>query len=121
MQGQSILAGKLSPARKIFSANVGDELKITEDRKTWIVDESKISPPFYQLGQANLVVCDKWFSLDLRNPQLSYGDVEGSTASCPRDAIPSPEEAEAILVQHLSTERYDVTKLPIGIPVTGRQ
>jgi Sulfatase len=119
MQGQSILTPDLSPARKILSANVGDELMVTEDRQTWVVDESKISAPFYDLGKVNLIVCQKWFSLDLRNPKLSYGDVEGSTASCPPNAIPSPEQAEEILVQHLSIERYDVTKFPGGIPITG--
>jgi arylsulfatase A-like enzyme len=119
MQGQSILSPDLSPSREILSANVGDELMVTEDRRTWVVDESKISPPFYDLGKINLVVCDRWFSLDLRNPELSYGDVEGSTASCPQDVIPSPEEAEAILVQHLSIDHYDMTKFPVGIPITG--
>jgi hypothetical protein len=92
---------------------------LTEDRRTWIVDESKISPPFYQLGKINMVICQKWFALDLRDPGLSYGEVEGSTASCPENAVPSPEQAEEILLQRLSDERYDVTKFPLGIPVTG--
>jgi hypothetical protein len=119
MQGQSMLSGDLSPARKIFSANVGEELMLTEDRRTWVVNESKIFAPFYHLGKVNMVVCDKWFSLDLRNPELSYGTVEGSTASCPSDAIPSPEQAKEILIQHLFDAHYDVTKFPVGIPVTG--
>ena len=121
MQGQSILAADRSPARRIFSANVANELKLTEDRRTWIMDESKISPPFYQLGEVNLVVCDQWFSLNLENPELSYGEVEGSTASCPRNALPSPEQAKEILLQHLFKERYDVANFPMGIPVTGGQ
>ncbi|HEX9330457.1 MAG TPA: sulfatase-like hydrolase/transferase, partial [Anaerolineales bacterium] len=82
MQGQSILVADLSRARPILSANVVDELMITEDRRTWILDESKISAPFYQLGKINMVVCQKWFSLNLRDPQFSYGEVQGSTASC---------------------------------------
>ena len=119
MQGQSILTSDLSPSRGILSANVGDELMITEDRRTWVVDESKISPPFYDLAKVNLIVCQKWFSLDLRNPKLAYGDIEGSTASCPQNAIPSPQHAEEILLQHLFAEHYDVTNFPRGIPITG--
>jgi membrane-anchored protein YejM (alkaline phosphatase superfamily) len=119
MQGRSLLENELSPSRKIFSANVGEELMLTEDRRTWIVDESKISAPFYQLGKINLVICNKWFSLDLRNPKLSYGEVEGSTASCPPNALPSPAQADEILLQHLAVEHYDVTKLSGGIPITG--
>jgi hypothetical protein len=120
MQGQSILTAKLPPARRIFSANVGDELMVTEDRRTWVVDESEISPPFYDLGKVNLIVCDKWFSLNLRNPELSYGEVEGSTTSCPQNVIPSPEQAKEILVQHLFDTHYDVANFPVGIPITGR-
>jgi len=119
MQGKSILTAKLAPDRRIISANVGNELMLTEDRRTWILDESKISPPFYQLGKINMIVCDKWFSLDLENPELSYGDVEGSTASCSPIDIPSAEQAEEILLQHLAVEHYDVAKFPVGIPVTG--
>ncbi len=119
MQGQSILVADLSRARPILSANVVDELMITEDRRTWILDESKISAPFYQLGKINMVVCNKWFSLDLESPELSYGAVDGSTASCPDDVIPSPEQAKEILLQHLFNEHYDVAKFPVGIPVTG--
>jgi arylsulfatase A-like enzyme len=119
MQGQSVLRADLSPSRRILSANVGEELMVTEDRRTWVVDETEISPPFYDLGKVNMVVCDRWFSMDLRNPELSYGIVEGSTASCPPDAIPSPEEAEEILLQHLFDAHYDVTKFPVGIPITG--
>jgi hypothetical protein len=121
MQGQSILGNDLSPDRRIFSANVGEELMLTEDRRTWVVDETKVSAPFYHLGKVSMVVCDQWFSLDLRNHELSYGDVEGSTASCPQGVIPSPEQAKEILVQHLFNAHYDVANLPVGIPVTGRQ
>ncbi len=117
MQGQSLLTNNLSPARRILSANVGNEVMITEDRRTWVLDESRISAPFYQLGKINLVVCDKWFSLDLRTPQLSYGNVEGSTASCSQGDIPAPEQAREILVQHLADEHYDVTNFPTAIPM----
>jgi arylsulfatase A-like enzyme len=117
MKGRSLLTNNLPAARRIFSATVGPELKLTEDGKIWLVDETKISAPFYQVGEVNLVVCDQWFSLDLRNPQITHGRMEGSTALCLQSDIPSPQEAQALLLQHLSDARYDVTKFPTVIPI----
>jgi len=117
MTGRSLLTDGLPPDRTIFSATVGDELKVTEDRTTWVVDESKISPPFYQLGKINLVVCNKWFSLNLREPALLYGDVEGSTISCNPEDVSSPEQASHLLLQHLDDENYDISSFPQTFPL----
>jgi hypothetical protein len=119
MKGRSLLTDGLPAARRIFSATVGPELRLTEDGRIWLVDQTKISAPFYQLGEVNLVVCDQWFSLDLRNPQLTHGRMEDSTALCLQSDIPSVQEAQALLLQHLSDSRYDVTKFPTIIPIKG--
>jgi arylsulfatase A-like enzyme len=119
MKGRSLLTDSLPAARRIFSATVGPELKLTEDGRIWLVDETKISAPFYQVGEVNLVVCDQWFSLDLRNPQLIHGRMEGSTALCLQSDIPSPQEAQMLLLQHLSDARYDITNFPTTIPIKG--
>jgi arylsulfatase A-like enzyme len=120
MQGQSILTDDSFPARRVFSATVGPELTLTEDGSNWLIDETKISPPFYQLGRVNLVVCDRWFSLDLRSPQLTYGSMQGSTASCAAGDIPTPQEAQALLLQHLADAQYDITEFPTDIPTSGK-
>jgi arylsulfatase A-like enzyme len=116
MEGRSILTHDLPVTQRIFSANVGDEMMLNEEQ-SWIVDASRISPPFYQLGSLNLIVCNTWFSMDLREPRLTYGDIEGSTAVCDAAEIPSPLEAEKLLVQHLIDQNYDVTTLPLVIPM----
>ena len=115
MTGRSLITKNLPPARPIISAEVADETKLSEDRTTWVIDENKVFPPFYDLGRLNLVICDKWFSLDLRNPQLTYGVVEGSTATCNAEDVPSPEEAKTMLLQHLSDEHYDTSTFPSSI------
>jgi hypothetical protein len=122
MQGRSILTDDLPAARPIFSANVGeDQLMLSEDRTIWMVDERKISAPFYQLGAVNLVMCDQWFSLNLQEPQLVHGDVQGSTASCPQADIPSLEDATKLLLQHLFDAHYDISNFPAEIPFKSRQ
>jgi len=122
MQGRSILTDDLPATRPIFSANVSeDQLMLSEDHTIWMVDDSKISPPFYQVGMVNLVMCDRWFSLNLQEPQLNYGEVQGSTASCPQADLPSPEEAKELLLQHLFDAQYDIVNFPAEIPFKTRE
>jgi arylsulfatase A-like enzyme len=121
MKGRSLLTEGLPAARRIFSATVGPELKLTEDGKIWLVDQTKISPPFYQLGEVNMVVCDQWFSLDLRNPKLTHGRMEGSTSLCLQSDMPSPQEAQTLLLQHLSDAHYDITEFPVVVPIEGME
>lgn len=119
MKGRSLLTDSLPAARRIFSATVGPELMLTEDGRIWLVDQAKISAPFYQVGEVNLVVCDQWFSLDLRKQKLTHGSMEGSTALCLQSDIPSPQQVQTLLLQHLSDAHYDITKFPTVIPIEG--
>jgi arylsulfatase A-like enzyme len=118
MSGVSVLNSDISPTRPVFSAVVGEDLlRVTDDRKTWIVDQAKISPPFYQVATMNVVVCNQWYSLDLRAPALTYGDVIGSTSKCAADEIPTPEEALTLIIQDLANAKYDVSSLQKNIPI----
>lgn len=117
MQGESVLENNLSPTRKIFNADVAGDL-VSDSEKGWLVDVTKLSPPFYQLGTVSLVVCNRWFSLNLRFPELSYHEVEGSTLTCNEKDIPSPQQAKEILLEQLREEKYDVSLFPQDIPIT---
>jgi hypothetical protein len=117
MHGQSILLNELSPDRKIISVSVDANLLSNEENEGWRVDETKISPPYYQLGTVNLIVCDKWFSLKLRTPTLTYGDVKGSTEKCSEMDLPSPEQAKELILQHLEDENYDTSDFPAAVPL----
>jgi arylsulfatase A-like enzyme len=111
MHGQSLLENKFAPPRKIFSVDVAADL-VSDGEMGWLVDVTNLSPPFYQLGTVNLVICNRWFSLNLRSPALVYGEVKGSTASCNAKEIPSSEQAEEILLKRLQDEGYDISLFP---------
>lgn len=118
MEGHSILANDLSPVRNIFSADVARGITVNVDGRGWIVDESKVYPPFYQVGQMNLIVCDQWFSLNLREPELTFGKVKGSTSVCNEAYIPSPEQAQDLILQRLNDDGYDTSSYPDRVPIS---
>jgi arylsulfatase A-like enzyme len=118
MSGKSILQNDLASNRNIISANTSAEVVENIEGKGWVVDESVISPPFYQLSTVNLIVCKKWYSLDLRNPSLLYGDVSDSTANCNEDDIPTPEQAQKLILVQLTDDGYDTSSYPDYIPIT---
>ncbi|OGO28643.1 MAG: hypothetical protein A2136_07495 [Chloroflexi bacterium RBG_16_54_11] len=115
MHGQSIINENIPPARYIFSVEQAADL-VTHNESGWVVDENQVFPPFYQLGKVNLVVCNHWFSLDLREPQLKYGEVAGSTTHCGDTIIPAPQQSKELILQHLSAAGYDTTSYPSEIP-----
>ena len=114
MQGRSILSDELSATYPIFSADVSAEVVENVDGE-WIIVEDDIAPPFYQLGKVNLILCDQWFSLDIRRPRLIYGEIGGSTAICDEAEIPSPEQAKEIILQELIENGYDISSYPTEI------
>jgi len=112
MGGQSLLQDV--PQRNIFSINTASEQHIKMANGLY---EGRLIPPFYQLGVVNLFVCDRWYSLFLKNPGLQYGDVGGSTASCEKNDMPLPEQAISMILDHLKKSGYDVSKFPQTIPI----
>ncbi len=111
MRGRSLLSDELSANYPVFSADVAADAVENVDGE-WLIVEDAISPPFYQLGKVNLIVCDRWFSLDMRRHLLSYDKVSGSTALCDSAEIPSPEEAEEMILRKLAENGYDISAYP---------
>ncbi len=117
MSGQSLLSSDLPPARPIYSAIVNDDLlRVTDDRTTWVINEAKIAPPFYQLGRLDMVVCRNWYSLSLVSATLTYGSIPASTDPCNPEDSPMPAQAAKMIVQYLKDAHYDVSSLPAAIP-----
>lgn len=114
LSGQSILSNSFPATRNIFSAEPAvDVIKFGEGG--WGLDETKILPPYFQLGKIDLVVCNQWYVLNLRKPGLTYGEVIGSTVDCNEGDIPSPAQAKELILQHLMDNGYDTSSYPHDI------
>jgi hypothetical protein len=117
MQGQSILDKNLSPTRNIISVDVASDIVKPEGEGGWLIQEAKISPPFYQLGVTHLVHCDWWYSLNLRTPNLKYGKIKDSTNQCDDENTITPEEAKSILLENLRNDGYNISAYPEDSPI----
>ncbi len=106
MQGRSLLSISGHP-RPIFAAKKLRALTV-EGEHGWEVDLSKTSPPFHSLGEVSMVVCQRWYSLDLALGKILSLDVVGHTEPCPTEKLPSLREARRSILNHLQESGYAV-------------
>jgi hypothetical protein len=115
MDGQSLLQKEIKAPQYIFSASVdSNQIEVTKNG-LWVWDSARKAPPFYQLGYIGLIACDQWFELYVQNPGMFYGQVKDHTYACDPGTLLTPEQAEQIMLAHLSRDGYDVSSFPYSI------
>lgn len=117
MGGQSLIDDDFIAADHIFSSSVDASLIEISKNGIWVIDAGRKTPPFYQVGYVGLVACDQWFELYVKNPGMYHGKVNGHSGSCASTKTFSIEEAERILLEHLSRNGFDISSFPDSIPV----
>jgi len=117
VSGVSLIQQGLPADRPIFSASTDPSLVERVEAEHNALNVNLLHPPFYQIGSIGLVVCNQWFSLNLTNPELTYGVVQGYSGSCDSINIPSPHQAREMILDHLFINGYDVSDFPRNIPV----
>jgi phosphoglycerol transferase MdoB-like AlkP superfamily enzyme len=117
MAGQSLIDDDLIAPGYIFSSSVDTSLIEVSRNGIWVVDTGRKIPPFYQVGYVGLVACDQWFELYVKNPGMSHGKVKGHSGACAAAKALSTDEAERLLLEHLSRNGFDVSSFPGSIPV----
>lgn len=98
MEGDSLLRPEeLRDLRPIFTTTPR-----IPDRKdeNWRSD-TDWGPPFYGLETIGLVICQRWYRIDLRTGERSRSIIPNHTARCPRRTFPTEPEVTALLVRHL--------------------
>lgn len=120
MGGVSLLAGEPPPLRFIYSAGPAF-LTLVEsnigglDVELWSIDLDKVAPPFYQFGKKMIVVCQKWYRIDLINYVWGVGEIAGHTSPCEEETMPTMEEVQKEMLQHLMMNRFDINSLEEAI------
>ena len=74
------------------------------------------SPPRYGLSVIGAVTCDKWLEVDVNTRQLRTGLVDGHTAPCAADQLPTPAAIARELLVTLQKRGFDVPALGDGLP-----
>ena len=105
MEGTSLLAGEPPADRPIFLTAVNSRLVDTRD---WLLDSSRLRPPFYSLGTMGMRVGDRSYLLDLTTGHLGTEPVPGHTDPLAEDQLPTAAEARRILLDHLARHGYEI-------------
>ncbi len=94
--------------RPILSARIKRAKQ--KDKQNRLI-QGDMKPPFYSLGHVDLIRCHRWVSLNLTTGEGLSGYVEGHTSPCSEDRLPSVEEDREYIINHLKSNKYDVSTL----------
>jgi arylsulfatase A-like enzyme len=97
MDGTSLLNGEPPIDRKIFS--------------TAASSPPKIGPPFYQLRVVQVIVCHKWFTLNVKENTFKAGVISRRTTHCDENLLPSKWQVHQTILEYLEKNRYDTRSL----------
>jgi hypothetical protein len=97
MAGVSLLKGEPPADREIISVVAGSP--------------RKIEPPFYQIKTVQMIVCHKWYALNVQENKWASGNIYRHTAKCEEDSLPSEPEVRQKIVDYLENYGYDVSSI----------
>lgn len=97
MTGVSLIGAEPPADRHIISITAGSP--------------KKIKPPFYQIKSVQVLVCQKWYVLNVQDLEWKTGEVFGHTAPCNPSLLPPEEQVRQEIVEYLEKYGYDVSVL----------
>jgi arylsulfatase A-like enzyme len=97
MSGMSLIGEEPPADRHIVSITAGSP--------------KKIKPPFYQIKSVQVLVCQKWYVLNVQDLEWKTGEVFGHTAPCDPSLLPPEDEIRQKIVDYLEHYEYDVSGL----------
>jgi hypothetical protein len=97
MNGMSILHNEAPADREIISVTTGSP--------------KQIKPPFYQINIVQVIVCQKWYRLNVRKNVFESGAITGHTAKCDESLLPPEEQIHQKILEYLKKYDYDTSSL----------
>ena len=97
MTGTSLLGGEPPADRHIISVAAGSP--------------RKIAPPFYQIKIVQVIVCHKWYALNVQENKWSSGDIYQHTARCEGNLLSSDSEVRQEILDYLERYGYNISSL----------
>ena len=97
MNGTSLLNGEAPADREILSLTTGSP--------------REIKPPFYQINIVQVIVCHKWYALNVRKNIFDSGTIPGHTARCDENLLPPGDLVHQRILKYLEKHGYDTDSL----------
>jgi hypothetical protein len=102
------------PNRPIFTAIPPD--RVQDERGRWELPDTAFSPPYYQFGSLQMILCDRWFKLNLTAFVLTEGKVKGSTAPAAACQDMSRRQVVDIFTQYMQANGFDASPVLAHLP-----
>lgn len=97
MTGISLLNDEALATREIISITAGSP--------------KKIAPPFYQIKTVQIIVCHKWYALNVQENIWRTDNISGHTAPCDESLLPTEADMRQRIVEYLRSYGYDVSSV----------
>jgi len=97
MTGTSILNNEPPPTRQIVSITAGSP--------------TKIAPPFYQIKIVQVIICQKWYALNVQENKWRTGTISGHFIECDNTVLPPDKEIHQTILDYLDKHGYDISSL----------
>jgi arylsulfatase A-like enzyme len=97
MAGISLLKGEPPADREIISVVAGSP--------------RKIAPPFYQIKTVQVIVCHKWYALNVQENKWTSGNIYRHTARCEDDLLPPEAEVREEILDYLQNHGFDISSI----------
>jgi len=101
MEGESLLRGGFAPTRPVFSIYRMELSRFRTENNEMLGKVDTVGPPTYGLRSAAMVVCQRWYIMQLRNSRVVSGDMDHYRGTCAPEQLPSGQEAAAMISRHL--------------------
>jgi hypothetical protein len=115
MEGRSLLSQEPGLERPIFVVDRKSGLTGVGRRRE--PGDAKIAPPFYTLGFIGAFICDRLFMLNLSESTLAVSRVDGHTAPCLDEDVPTAEEVGQMIIDHLIESGYDTSSIEAPLDI----
>jgi len=97
MTGTSMLINEPPATREIVSITAGSP--------------KKIDPPFYQIKSVQIIICQNWYELNVQENAWRSGTINGHTAPCDTNLLPSDDKIRKKILDYLEKHNYDISSL----------
>ncbi|KFA91491.1 sulfatase [Archangium violaceum] len=111
MEGRSLLSAPRGLTEPILSTGEVDSMR-TDANWERISRLRDPGPPLYGLSTVSAVVCDQWWTLQLKTGELQKGKVSGHTAPCAEASLPADPDIRRTILTHLRERGFELALPP---------
>ncbi|WPB82210.1 sulfatase-like hydrolase/transferase [Archangium violaceum] len=107
MEGRSLLSTRRPPTEPILGTGEVNARLANADWE-YISQLRNAGPPLYGMTTVSAIVCDRWWTLQLKTGELQTGRVSGHTAPCAEESLPKAEDLRQRFLSHLRERGFEL-------------